>query len=50
MAKRIFPSLSPEDEKRLLDMLPEQARPNLQKEETCCMRQHMRTRWNACGI
>ena len=28
----IFPSLSPEDEKRLLDMLPEQARPNLQKE------------------
>lgn len=28
----IFPSLSPEDEKRLLDMLPEQVRPNLQKE------------------
>lgn len=28
----IFPSLSPEDEKRLLDMLPEQVRPNLQNE------------------
>lgn len=28
----IFPSLSPEDEQRLLDMLPEQARPDLQKE------------------
>ena len=28
----IFPSLSPEDEKRLLEMLPEQVRPDLQKE------------------
>ena len=28
----IFPSLSLEDEKRLLDMLPEQVRPNLQNE------------------
>ena len=28
----VFPSLSPEDEKRLLDMLPEQAGPNLQRE------------------
>ena len=25
----VFPSLTPEDEKRLLEMLPEQARPNL---------------------
>lgn len=28
----IFPSLSPEDEKRLVQMLPEQAAPNMQKE------------------
>ena len=28
----VFPSLTPEDEKRLLEMLPEQARPDLQKE------------------
>ena len=28
----VFPSLSPEDEKRLLEMLPEQATPNQQKE------------------
>ena len=28
----IFPSLSPEDEKRLLEMLPEQVRPDLQRE------------------
>lgn len=28
----IFPSLSPEDEQRLLDMLPEQAGPDLQRE------------------
>lgn len=28
----IFPSLSPEDEKRLVRMLPEQAAPNMQKE------------------
>lgn len=28
----VFPSLSPEDEKRLLDMLPEQAGPDLQRE------------------
>ena len=28
----VFPSLTPEDEQRLLDMLPEQARPNLKKE------------------
>ena len=28
----VFPSLTPDDEKRLLNMLPEQARPNLQLE------------------
>lgn len=28
----VFPSLSPEDEKRLVQMLPEQAAPNMQKE------------------
>lgn len=28
----VFPSLSPEDEKRLVEMLPEQAAPNQQKE------------------
>ena len=28
----VFPSLTPEDEKRLLEMLPEQVRPDLQKE------------------
>ena len=28
----VFPSLSPEDEKRLVEMLPEQAAPNMQKE------------------
>lgn len=28
----VFPSLTPEDEQRLYDMLPEQARPNLKKE------------------
>lgn len=28
----VFPSLTPEDEQKLYDMLPEQARPNLQKE------------------
>lgn len=28
----VFPSLTPDDEQRLLDMLPEQARPNLQLE------------------
>ncbi len=28
----VFPSLTPEDEKRLLEMLPEQVRPNQQKE------------------
>ncbi len=28
----VFPSLSPEDEKRLVQMLPEQAAPNVQKE------------------
>ena len=28
----VFPSLTPEDEQRLFDMLPEQARPNLKKE------------------
>lgn len=30
----VFPSLTPEDEQRLLEMLPEQARPDLNK-ETC---------------
>ena len=34
---RIFPSLSPEDEKRLLEMLPEQVRPDLQKETRTSM-------------
>ena len=33
----IFPSLSPEDEKRLLEMLPEQVRPDLQKETRTSM-------------
>lgn len=33
----IFPSLSPEDEKRLLEMLPEQVRPDLQKETRISM-------------
>ena len=28
----VFPSLTPEDEQRLFDMLPERARPNLKKE------------------
>ena len=28
----VFPSLTPEDEKRLLEILPEQARPNLSRE------------------
>lgn len=28
----VFPSLTPEDEQKLLQMLPEQARPNLEKE------------------
>ena len=28
----VFPSLTPEDEKRLLEMLPEQVRPDLLKE------------------
>lgn len=39
----IFPSLSPEDEKRLLEMLPEQVRPDLQKETETSMMffQHM---------
>jgi len=38
----VFPSLTPEDEKRLLEMLPEQVRPDLQKEtereKRCCIR------------
>ncbi len=29
----VFPSLTPEDERKLLEMLPEQARPNLQREK-----------------
>lgn len=29
----VFPSLTPEDEKKLLEMLPEQAGPNLQREQ-----------------
>ena len=33
----VFPSLTPEDEKRLLEMLPEQARPDLQKETETSM-------------
>ena len=33
----IFPSLSPEDEKRLLEMLPEKVRPDLQKETRTSM-------------
>ena len=33
----IFPSLSQEDEKRLLEMLPEQVRPDLQKETRTSM-------------
>ena len=33
----IFPSLSPEDEIRLLEMLPEQVRPDLQKETRTSM-------------
>ena len=33
----IFPSLSPEDEKRLLEMQPEQVRPDLQKETRTSM-------------
>lgn len=39
----VFPSLTPEDEKRLLEMLPEQARPDLQKETETSMQffQHM---------
>ena len=39
----VFPSLTPEDEKRLLEMLPEQARPDLQKETETSIQffQHM---------
>lgn len=39
----VFPSLTPEDEKRLLEMLPEQVRPDLQKETETSIQffQHM---------
>lgn len=39
----VFPSLTPEDEKRLLEMLPEQARPDLLKETETSIQffQHM---------